>query len=252
MICRQIRTPGVLFSFNVGRYHHGYLASRDAYGQASTMRNRSQMQYRRRVFPNKIRLAAVVLAAVTPLLGACGGSGGGGSSPPPPPPPPPPPSAVTVSGIVSYEFVPPNPVCQGLDFNSIMTRPIRGATVELLNSSSAVLATTTSGDTGAYSFTGVATNTMVSVRVRAELKRQGTPNWDVEVRDNVIDPNDPNPPVLGARPLYSIVGSTFDTGTSNVSRNLTATTGWDAASNSYTGNQLRHSRSWMLSTRRCN
>jgi hypothetical protein len=136
---------------------------------------------------------------------------------------------------VSYEFVPPNPICQGLDFSSIATRPVRGATVELLNNSNAVLFTTTSDDAGAYSFAGVGPNITVSVRVRAELKRQGTPNWDVEVRDNVD--TSATPPPLGSRPLYTLSGSQFNTGTADVTRNLTATTGWDFASNSYTGNR---------------
>ena len=138
-----------------------------------------------------------------------------------------------MSGTVAYEFVPPNPICQGLDFNSIVARPIRGATVQLLDSSSAVLDTTTADDSGAYSFTGVGTNITVSVRVRAELKRQGTPNWDVEVRDNVD--TSVAPPPLGSRPLYTLSGSQFNTGTADVTRNLTATTGWDGSS--YSGNR---------------
>jgi hypothetical protein len=143
----------------------------------------------------------------------------------------PPPNSVTVSGTAAYEFVPPNDVCQGLDFNSITVRPIRGATVQLLDSSSGVLDTTTSDDNGAYSFAGVAPNTMVRVRVRAELKRAGSPGWDVEVRDNVD--TSATPPPLGARPLYTVSGSQFDTGTANVTHNLTAQTGWNGSS--YTG-----------------
>ena len=50
--------------------------------------------------------------------------------------------AVTVSGKVFYEFVPPNANCNGLNFSATQTRPIRAATVQLLDAGSNVLATT--------------------------------------------------------------------------------------------------------------
>ncbi|MCH7834615.1 MAG: hypothetical protein IH911_06005, partial [Proteobacteria bacterium] len=140
---------------------------------------------------------------------------------------------VTVSGLVQYEFVPPSPNCNGLNFNGTVERPIRGATVQLLDAASgSVIDSSVSASDGAYSFADVDANTMVRLRVRAELKRPGSPNWDVEVRDNVVDPNDPNPPPLGSRPLYVLDGTDFDTGSANVTRDLTAPTGW--GTNSYT------------------
>lgn len=165
------------------------------------------------------RLAGAVLSTLA--LSACGGGGDGG------------PAFVSVSGTAQYEFVPSNPDCQGLDFASTVVRPIRGATVQLIDTSSDdELARTVSGDDGSYSFADVAANTNVRIRVRAELKRAGSPGWDVEVRDNVVDPNDPNPPALEERPLYAIV-SDFNTGSSDQTRNLTARTGWGGSS--YTG-----------------
>jgi len=145
---------------------------------------------------------------------------------------------VTVSGIVSYEFVPPLPNCSQLDFTSIQTRPIRGATVQLLdaNDLTNVLQTATASDTGAYSFPNVNANSMVRVRVRAELKRPGFPTWDVDVRDNFLPgetDNDPlNPPSIpeGSRALYVLEGPDFDTGSLDVVHSPTATTGWDGAS----------------------
>lgn len=150
--------------------------------------------------------------------GGGGGGGGGGNT-------------VTVSGTVSYEFVPPNAGCFGLNFNATTVRPIRGATVVLLNEAGSELARTTSGDTGTYSFTGVAANTSVRLRVLAEAKRSGTPAWNVEIRDNVD--TSATPPALGSRPMYSLDGSAFNTGSSNVVRDLTAETGWGGSS--YTG-----------------
>lgn len=144
---------------------------------------------------------------------------------------------MTISGTISYEFVPPNDICQGLNFAATETRPVRGATVELVDDSGTLLDVTTASDTGSYSFANVTPNTDVRVRVRAELKRTGSPSWDVEVHDNVVDPNDPNPPVLSARPIYAMV-SDFNSGDQDLTRNLTARTGWDIAGNSYTDTRV--------------
>jgi hypothetical protein len=172
-----------------------------------------------------IRRSRVVLLALSLLtVAACGGGGGGngsGSSP----------RTVTVSGTANYEFVPPSGVCSGLDFAATAIRPIRGATVQLLSSTDAVLGTTRSADNGSFSFSGIAPNTQVRLRVRAELKQQGTPSWDVEIRDN-YDAS-ATPPARALRPLYVLDGASFSTGTTNVSRTVTATTGWDGAG--YTG-----------------
>ena len=186
-----------------------------------------------RLVPERIRLGSMVLAAVALLISACGGGGGGDgdtSTPPPPPPPPPAPSgSVTISGTVAYEFVPPNPNCQGLDFAATVVRPIRGATVQLVDLSSRELGRTVSGEDGSYSFAGIEPNLDVRIRVRAELKKSGPPGWDVEVRDNVVDPDATAPPALSDRPLYAIV-SDFNTGSSaDLTRNLTARTGWDGS-----------------------
>ena len=146
-------------------------------------------------------------------------------------------AAVTVSGKVFYEFVPPNDNCQGLDFSpsAIQVRPIRAATVQLIDAGTGnVLDTTTATDGGDYSFSNIAGGLDVRLRVRAELKKTGSPSWDVEVRDNVLEdpPPDPLPP-LASRPLYVIESANFNTGAANVSRDLTATTGWGGSA--YTG-----------------
>ena len=141
-------------------------------------------------------------------------------------------SAVTVSGTVSYEFVPPNARCFGLDFDSIETRPVRAARVQLIDAGDgSVIDTTIAGDNGSYSFSNVAANSDLRLRVRAELKRAGSPSWDVEVRDNVDTSS--NPPPLASRPLYVIDGASFNTGSRDITRNLTARSGW--GTNSYTG-----------------
>ncbi len=139
-------------------------------------------------------------------------SGGGGSG--------------DISGTVSYEFVPPNSNCRGLNFNDIQLRPIRQATVQLLDAGTGnVLDSTTADDNGNYSFSSVADGS-VRLRVLAELKRAGAPSWDVDVRDNVVDPADPSPPALGNRPLYAVEGGNFTFSGTSMTRNLTAETGW--------------------------
>lgn len=136
------------------------------------------------------------------------------------------PSAVTVSGRVNYEFVPPNAFCAGLDFDATGVRPIRRATVQLLDASNdSVLATTTSDDEGNYAFGGIPGLRDVRLRVRAELKRAGSPAWDVEVRDNTSNTGQ----ALALRALYAMDSEEFNTGSADVLRNLTATTGWDGA-----------------------
>ncbi len=146
--------------------------------------------------------------------------------------------AVSVSGIVSYEFVPPLPTCRDLNFSAIETRPIRGATVQLIDAGNGnVLQTTTASATGDYVFANVNANSMVRIRVRAELKQTGAPGWDIEIRDNFLpgqsDTDIPPPPPEGTRALYVLDGANFNTGSVDVDRPLTARTGWSGSS--YTG-----------------
>jgi len=146
-------------------------------------------------------------------------------------------SQVTIAGTVSYEWVPTSHngnTCFGLDFAATTSRPIRAAPVQLLDAGNAVLATTVAGEDGSYSFDNIAANTDVRVRVRAELQRTGSPNWDVQVRDNIDDPNFPLP--LQNRPLYAAQWPLFNTGISHVAGlNFTARTGWGGSS--YTANR---------------
>jgi len=176
---------------------------------------------------------AVLAGAMLALaLAGCGGSGsgsrdtGGNSGAPAPG------ATVGVSGVASYEFVPPNASCFGLNFSAIETRPVRGATVQLIDAASGnVLGAGVTSDSGAYAFDDIAADRNVRLRIRAELKRLGSPGWDVEVRDNFIagasDVDNPPPTPLTQRPLYVFESSTFSTGSTDLVRDVTATTGWD-------------------------
>jgi len=176
-------------------------------------------------FPQQSRALPVVVLAL--VLGACGGGSESFSSGAAAPEQKP---KVAVTGTLNYEFVPPNPVCRGLDFASTFPKPIRGATVQLIDTGTgAVLATGQSDASGNYSFANIDSETMVRLRIRAELKKTtGTSRWDVEVRDNYD--LSANPPALGSRPLYVVESTNFDTGSAGAVQNMTATTGWGGAS----------------------
>jgi hypothetical protein len=166
-------------------------------------------------------LAVTALAML--LMTACGG-GDSVNAPPPARP------TVTVSGTVSYEFVPPNGSCTTLNFGATVTRPIRGATVQLIDTGTgAQIASMASGADGSYSFSNVPRNTSVQLRVRAELKDGGSAGWDVDVRDNFVAGGSDGgvfPPAgLFTRALFVLDGCSFDTGVIDVTRDLTATTG---------------------------
>ncbi len=142
---------------------------------------------------------------------------------------------VTVGGQLFFEFVPAvvsGTRCTGLNFAATGSRPIRGATVQLLDADGTVLDATTAADDGRYAFANVDAGIDVRIRVRAELKKSGSPSWDVEVRDNVD--TSPTPPPLASRPLYVVQWDTFNTGNSDISdANFTAETGWNGGA--YTG-----------------
>lgn len=143
-------------------------------------------------------------------------------------------AAVTVSGTIFYEFPPPNTLpskCDGLNFSALETRPVRGATVQIIESPGGVVrGSARTSETGAYSFL-VPGDTNVFLRVRAELKQGGAQSWDVEVRDNTISTQLPLP----ERPLYVMDGSVFNSGGIDSTRDLTARTGWNNSTNSYAG-----------------
>ena len=142
---------------------------------------------------------------------------------------------VTITGKLFYEFVPPivsGSQCDGLDFGSTGERPIRRATVQLLDVDDNVLAATLAGDDGSYSFSGIDAGIDVRVRVRAELMSAGPAAWDVEIRDNVDDPESPLP--LQDRPVYVVQWQLFGTGIADISNvDFTARTGWSGSA--YTG-----------------
>jgi hypothetical protein len=178
----------------------------------------------------RLRKWLLPLTAITlvSLISACGGGGNGTAGTPAPAPPV---GTVTLSGTLSYEFPAPNPDCLGINLNNPQLRPIRQATVRLLNPANrAIISSQLSTDVGGYSFT-VDGSTNFIISVTAELKAA---NWDVEIRDNVDTSATPAP--LAQRPIYAMEQSFDSGGANNSNLHFTAATGWGGSS--YTGTRV--------------
>ena len=150
------------------------------------------------------------VVALAIWLHGCGGGGGGSNAAPSPPAPVP--VTVTLQGAVTFDLV-PAVAGRGLDYAQTVERPARGVTVEVV-SAGAVVASTATDLVGHYSFT-VASNTDVSMRVRAEMVRSGSPSWDFRVVDNV-----------SSNALFTLGGAVFNTGPADLTRDLHAASGW--------------------------
>ncbi len=150
-------------------------------------------------------------------LTACGGGGGGGggdtgssstSSDAP--------SFVDVSGSVTFDSVPHNPLTLGLDFESTTIEPARGVVVQAIDVNGAVIDETVTNGNGDYLLT-VGVDTQVFIRARAELLSPvGSSSWEVAITDNT-----------NSNALYVLDGQAFNSGDADVTRNLHAASGWD-------------------------
>jgi hypothetical protein len=160
----------------------------------------------------EIRFAMLALLAFE-LVG-CGGGGGGGSAPAAGP------TNVVISGAVTFDFVPPSPAGNGLDYAATVAAPARGVAIQLIDAGNGttVLASTTTDASGRYSLDAPAQRRSF-LRVRAEMMRTGTPAWHFRVVDNTR-----------GDALYALDGSSFNTGSADQIRNLNAASGWDGAS----------------------
>jgi len=142
----------------------------------------------------------------------------------------PPPASVSVTGRITFERVPFLPVLQeGLNYPGTFAAPAREIEVELLQAATgAVLATAMTDTNGNYALTA-APNTDVRVRAKALSRVNGTSArpaaWDLRVLNNT-----------NGNALYVLDSSVFNTGAADVTRNLTATTGWGGGfAGTYTG-----------------
>ena len=186
-------------------------------------------------------ISSVLLVLAIGLLSACGGGGGSDSKSPAPQTSfspssssPSPissitssanslsnsstsslPDTVTLSGRVTYDFVPHNLNHVGLNYSATEQRPVRGAVVELINDSAQTIASTTTDNKGGYVF-NPPKNTVVKVRVKAQILKGNMPGWNFKVTDNT-----------SGNSLYVLDGTLASVGAQDSKRNLNALSGWD-------------------------
>lgn len=155
------------------------------------------------------------------LLTACGGSGSTASpsvAPQSSAPTPAPQASVTVTGKMTYDRVPHNDVA-GLDYANTATAPIRGAVVEAVNASGAIVASTLTDQDGDYTLRLNANNN-IRLQVKAQLLSDRRQTWDVQVTDNTQNNN-----------IYALVGLLASTGNNAEQiRDLHAPHGWTGQS----------------------
>lgn len=132
---------------------------------------------------------------------------------------------MTISGSVTYDFVPHQSDNIGLDYNATTQSPVRGVTVQVVDGAGALLDSDITTATGAYEVT-VPAQTEVRVQVEARYTQTTPGVWDVRVVDNTND----NAP-------YVLAGSLTTSGTENSTRDLNAASGWSGSNTagSYTG-----------------
>lgn len=164
-------------------------------------------------------ITKTIIAFMALSLTACGG--GGNSSPAPQSAASIPPTAgvssVTVSGKITYDYV-PHKDSSGLDYINTEKRPSRGVIVEAIDADGDILASTQTNLNGTYSLT-LKPETNISIRAKAQLLSESASKWNFKVTDNTQN-----------NQLYALQGSVTSTGKSaNQSRDLHAAHGWGGA-----------------------
>lgn len=169
-----------------------------------------------RDFKRKIVLLSIVCLTLFFTI-SCGGGGDGSSGNTTTPPSTP--NNVTVSGIVTFDFVPATQT-SGLDYSSTYQKPTRGVVVEAIRASdSSVLESTSTDSLGGYTVT-VPANTEAIIRVRAQMLKTGAPSWDFQVVDNT-----------NSKALYVMQSVPFNSGTTDITnKDLNAPSGWGGSS----------------------
>ena len=129
------------------------------------------------------------------------------------------PQLAVLSGTITFDFVPHEPVPPGggsfgLDYDNTEQRPVRGATLEILDDTDALLLVTETNENGEYSVS-LAPGQDVRVRVRAELIADGNASWDFKVTDNT-----------NGDALYVMDGSLTLLSGASQTRDLHAPSGW--------------------------
>lgn len=123
---------------------------------------------------------------------------------------------VTISGNITYDFV-PHAVNGALSFANTERRPARGVTVQFLDASCNVVGLGKTDDLGSYAITAPS-NTELKLRVVAEIVQDEVASWRVAVTDNTA-----------ANAIYVLDGSLINSGSADGVRNLYAPSGWSGS-----------------------
>lgn len=185
-----------------------------------------------------IRIPVIAVLLITAVLTGCSGgssrepaddnpptptpSPAPGVTPTPGPDPSNPPEDVFISGTVTYEHVPHRENSGALYYLGAEPRPVRGATLQLLDAGNTLLRETRTDENGGYRV-GAPENTNVRIRVLAELESTEGARYWFRVTDNT-DGNS----------LYALDGSLASSGTQDSGRDLFAPSGWDTSLREYT------------------
>ena len=126
---------------------------------------------------------------------------------------------LSVQGSITYDRIPfEGTSYRGLDYSQSYVTAARGVTVQLLDESGSVLASTITDANGQYEF-GAEKNIQARIRVVAELMGVGAADWDIKVKDNT-----------NGNAQYVMDGSLANTGDADVqTRDLHAASGWTGA-----------------------
>lgn len=168
------------------------------------------------------------VAAATTFTLTCTGLGGTASQQVDITVSPPPAGQVVVSGRVTFDRLPFNSV-QGTGLSSTpVVSPAREVVVELTGAA----ATPTTTDAGGYYAFTVPESSNVSILARVQMLRTGSaPTWNFRVLNNT-----------NSDAIYVLQGSTSNVGTTNVTRDLHAASGWNGST--YTG--ARHAAPFAI------
>ena len=125
---------------------------------------------------------------------------------------------VIVSGRITFDFVPHDPATDGLAYANTVAKPARGITVQAIRvSDGSVMSASKTDANGMYSLSSPP-NTMMNVRMRAEMVKTGPPTWNVIVVDNTA-----------TDALYTGHGADFNSGTADVSMSYHFPSGFNSA-----------------------
>lgn len=135
-----------------------------------------------------------------------------------------------ISGIIKYENI-SHTLSNGLDYANTTFDPVRGADVELLDSTTlattpVVIASTTTNNLGEYSFDNISSGQSAVVRVKSTYVKApiaGEASWDMQVIDNT-----------NSDAIYALDSTAFVITPGNNAKNLTALSGWSTVDNDYT------------------